>query len=101
MDSNPRPSDHGATALSTELSLPLKWSPPHITTFKAVLKVKMFGKCVVKIILFPSLPTSLEKLTAVQAAVVQYIAQAMHSHTHTLTRLELQYASSQHLPCTF
>lgn len=50
---------------------------------------------------FPSLPTSLEKLTAVQAAVVQYIAQAMHSHTHTLTRLELQYASSQHLPCTF
>lgn len=43
---------------------------------------------------FPSLPTSLEKLTAVQAAVVQYIAQAMHSHT-------LQYASSQHLPCTF
>lgn len=29
---------------------------------------------------FPSWPSSLEKLTAIQAAVVRYVAQAMHSH---------------------
>lgn len=29
---------------------------------------------------FLSWPSSLEKLTAIQAAVVQHVAQAMHSH---------------------